>query len=681
VPLPKPKAKNNSKRLNARYYTDLQKSDPAAFAAEMEKFRRTRKLEHPLERMIQLTRESVDVPNRKVTFSFSSETPVERWGWVEVLGHQPGEMDTSRLEASAPFLMDHDWDDQRGVVIPQSFQIRDGKGYVECLISRSTQGEDLLQDMADGIRVNISVGYTVGEWKDVTPADAPRDTMPTYRAVSWLPYEVSSVAVPADLEVGLGRSLPTTTPSTIKEFTMNEKKYRALIARREAGEELTQDELSSITAFEAGQRSAQPTAAPVTAAVQASAAEAGTRAVEAERARVAAIRAIAEQYPGNTRVAELCRKAEKEGMEHRDAALEVLAILGKAQKLDISGGDAREMGLGMKDKDIRRFSVRKAIMQNLKGGLDGIEREVHDEMVSRGMASKNDGVLVPFEVLAASTRAMTAGSFSAGGATVSTQPMDFVELLRNRTKVVGAGAQMLTGLKGDIYLPRQTGASTMYYISEGSSVTESDLTVGQIHLRPNTAGVRTEFSRQLLMQSDPSIDGLISRDQMAVIGIGMDLAALKGTGVNGQPLGLFNTTGVGSQSVSSATWANIVSFETKVAQANADGNTMRWLANPAGRGTLKTRTQVSGGTTPPFIWDNDQVIGYDADVTNQLASTDIAFGDWSQLIIAQWGPGVELKLVEFPTNYAAGNMELLSFLSFDVAVRQVGAFCVGTNLS
>ena len=651
---------------NFRYYDDLFESDPAAITRERENFRRTLKLSHPMERTVKLTREAVDVENRTVTFSLSSETPVERWFGMEVLGHGPGEIDESRIQNSAPYLMDHNMRSQVGAI--QSFGVTNGRSTVTAKISRSPQGEQLLQDHADGIRVHSSVGYTVQEFKDVTPKDADRNAPPIYRAVKWTPYEASSVALGADSSVGVGRSFAPHIPATTQKETrtMPEETPEQRIARETLANQATENE----RVRQAGVVSA-----------------AASTAMQTERTRVASITKTAEMaiFSGNAPVAELSRKAIVEGMDAGTFNLEALEIIGKAQRV-VPSSDSRELNLGMPDKDMARYSIRKAIVSQMTGGkLDGVELEAQQEMEKRGMTSKHGGALVPYQGLtlgARANRALTASVFGGGGALVSTQPQEFVDILRNKTMVLSSGAQMVSGLKGDIYFPRQTGASTMYWITDGQALTESDSSFGQIHLAPNTGGAVTEFSRQLLIQADPSIEAVISNDLMSVIAIGLDNAALNGSGTAGQPLGLFNFNGIGSQSISSCTYANLIAFETKVAQANADVNSMRWLANPAARGLLKGRTQVSGGTAPPFMWDKDNTInGYGAAVTNQVSSGNMAFGDWSQLILANWGPGIELKLVENGVNYRAGNMELIAFVSADNAVRQVGAFCVGTNLS
>jgi hypothetical protein len=221
-------------RPNIRFYKELAEKNPAELEKVKQDFYRTLKLDHPLERVVKLTREAVDEEKREVTLSLSSEEPVERFFGIEVLGHDPTEIDSSRLEASAPWLWMHDWLDQRGVIA--SWEVKDKKLRVKVRLSRNPKGEELLRDMVDGITPNTSVGYMIEKVKEVTPKDAPRDAPRVFRVVRWMPYEGSSVTVPADITVGLGRSM--NDQATPQERPMNEKQLKALQARRDAGEQL-----------------------------------------------------------------------------------------------------------------------------------------------------------------------------------------------------------------------------------------------------------------------------------------------------------------------------------------------------------------------------------------------------------------------------------------------------------
>ena len=142
-----------------------------------------------------------DTDSRTIELAFSSEYPYERsWG-IEILDHSLNALDLSRLQSGGAVLMDHNWVDQVGVV--ESVRIDpDRVARAVVRFSRSVRGQEVLNDILDGIRTNISVGYIIDDLSQIDSADS----VPTYRVTRWTPYEISIVSVPADPTVGIGRS-------------------------------------------------------------------------------------------------------------------------------------------------------------------------------------------------------------------------------------------------------------------------------------------------------------------------------------------------------------------------------------------------------------------------------------------------------------------------------------------
>ncbi|RYG87165.1 MAG: hypothetical protein EON58_20975, partial [Alphaproteobacteria bacterium] len=160
----------------------------------------------------------VDTEARTVELAFSSETDtVERWFGIEILGHAPGECDLSRLQNAAPVLWDHDKGDQRGVVVSARID-PDGVGRALVRFSRSPGGDQLFQDIVDGIVTKVSVGYDLSDLRHVEV----RDGKDVYRATSWAPDEISLVSIPADDTVGVGRA---------REIPQEERRPRCQLSR------------------------------------------------------------------------------------------------------------------------------------------------------------------------------------------------------------------------------------------------------------------------------------------------------------------------------------------------------------------------------------------------------------------------------------------------------------------
>lgn len=161
--------------------------------------------QEPVKRAFLMEMREVDQENRTVELSFSSEEPYRRWFGDEILDHSDEAVDLSRLESGGAVLCDHDWKDHVGVV--ESVRIDgDRLGRAIVRFGRSQRAQEVFQDVIDGIRRNVSVGYMIQEMVLEKQGDEEADT---YRVTRWQPYEISLVSVPADPSVGVGRNQET----------------------------------------------------------------------------------------------------------------------------------------------------------------------------------------------------------------------------------------------------------------------------------------------------------------------------------------------------------------------------------------------------------------------------------------------------------------------------------------
>lgn len=170
------------------------------------------------ERSFTIERGQVDAEKRTVRLSFSSETPVERWFGFEILDHSPGAADLSRLNAGGPVLVCHDRYDQVAAVVPESAEITKRKrGEAEVFFSQSQRGQEIQNDVNDGIRNTTSFRYIVREMK----LENSKNGVDTYRVTKWEALEISFEPIPADISVGVGRSLEN---EILRGLTAEEKR-------------------------------------------------------------------------------------------------------------------------------------------------------------------------------------------------------------------------------------------------------------------------------------------------------------------------------------------------------------------------------------------------------------------------------------------------------------------------
>lgn len=598
----------------------------------------------PLERSFKVTERMIDEEQRTVEIAFSSEEPYERWFGSEVLDHSPQSVRLDRLNNGAAVLVNHDSRDQVGVV--ESARIDDDRrGRAVIRFSRSQRGEEIFQDVKDGIRQLVSVGYQIHKYQ-VTERKGQSDLV---RVTDWEPFEASIVAIPADASVGVGRSADQSAPPSeiieTKESIMDTKT------------EVVQDQKPSFD-------------------------------VEAERSRVRteekqrsdAIRQAADRF----QVEELGRQAISEGWsvpQFQEKALEVVGERNsKARSESTHDGD-----VDLSAKDRQRFSIVR-LMDALSNPNDrsaqkraAFELEVSAE-AQRGFGSDFNcrGEFIP-ESLLGGKRNLDASTATDGAELVADNLLagSYIEVLRNAMVTANAGMTMLSGLIGNVEIPRQTaGAASTWISTENGDATESEPQFDQVTLTPKDLACYTQVTRRLLMQSTPSIEGIVMRDLAIAQALGIDKAVLYGSASSGQPRGIALQTGINTLDLAAAdpTYAEIIGMITKVLEDNALMGSLRWMISPAGWEALMTTPKQGSGVEGNFILgDNGRIAGYDYNVSNQVTAEEYFFGDFSQVLLGEWG-GLEINVDPY-THSLKGQIRYITFKTCDVAVRQPGAFC------
>lgn len=628
---------------------------------------------------------AIDLEKRTVELAFATEAPYERWYGYEILDCTVASVDLSRLIASGPLLMDHDPCDQVGVI--ESVRI-DADRVCRAVVrfSQSARGQEIFQDVIDGIRKNVSVGYMV----NAAVLVGMMDDIETYRITSWTPYEISLVSCPADIQAGVGRSNKACELKRDDALTSTDPMDPNGESETESeGEDCITVTSTTTVCIPTGGTMTEKTPQPV----DVQAIENGVR--EAEKSRIAEIRTLGEKaaHLGGRDLALEMISAGRSVDDMKDALLERMPDMSKRAM-----GDAPAT-IGMSTQEIRKYSLVR-LLNALAHPKDLRAQEAAAFELDCARAAADiavrapRGALVPFDVLGGK-RDLTVGTNSAGGYTVATDLLaqDFIELLRNAMVLPSLGARMLTGLVGNIAIPRLSGASTAYWVSESSAPTESQQTFDQVTMSPKTVGAFTDISRKLLLQSSLDIEAMVRQDLATVLGLAIQQAAINGSGTAPTPRGILNTSGIGNASSAGAdgtapTWAQIVNLESLVAAANADVGTLAYLTNAKVRGKLKgTFTNATYGEQP--VWGMDSMVnGYNAAVTNAVPSdltkgsgtalSAIIFGNFADLLIGMWG-GLDLTVDPY-SNSTSGTLRIVALQDVDVAVRHAASFAAATDV-
>ena len=594
-------------------------------------------------RELTIDKRAVDEESRTVELAFSSEEPYERSFGVEILDHDQQSADFSRLHSGAPLLVNHDPNDQIGVV--ESARIDDDRvGRAVVRFGKSQRAQEIFGDVQDGVRRLVSVGYYV---KQVEKAERDGDELATYRVSSWQPLEISLVAVPADPTVGVGRSADSEESEPLVE-TKSEKEP---ILMNEDSNTLTVEASPRIEVNESEIR-------------------------KAEQKRSKELVALGAKY----NCIDEAQRAIEDGKDAGQFSRWILDNNLKTEEPTEVRTDDGEIGLNENEKE--NYSLVRAIHTFCeKGRFDGLEYEA-SEAAKKRYGRNSDGLVIPTDVLNhASKRALNVGTATAGGNTVATDLLgaSFIDLLRNASVLSQTGATYLNGLQGDVAIPRQSGAATAYWLTEVAAVTDSAQTVDQVTMTPKGLSAQTTFSKQLLAQSSIDIEQFVRNDLATVLAIAQDLAAVNGSGSSGQPTGILGVSGVGSVTSggTSAAYTDMVNLEKEVAVDNALSGSLSYVTNAKLIAKLK-RTEIASNTAK-FVYEDGNVNGYPMYMSNQLPATyssntksAVIFGNFSDLLIGNWN-GIDVVVDPYT---AAGNrqVKIVTSLWTDVAVRHPESF-------
>jgi HK97 family phage major capsid protein len=301
------------------------------------------------------------------------------------------------------------------------------------------------------------------------------------------------------------------------------------------------------------------------------------------------------------------------------------------------------------------------------------------------------GTLIPYDVLAVrgtntiSDVIATTGYTGTGKNTVATNLLSgsFVDALRNKT-VLLSKATVLGGLVGNVDIPKQTSKTTASWIGEDSSAVKTDIDFGLISLRPKTLAAQSEITRRLLNQSSLGIEALVRDDLAKSLALALDYAGFYGDGSSNAPVGINSTSGVNTVdfgTTGAPTFAELVAMETAIAAENADVASMYYISNAAFRGYAKSTKKFASTGADATIWDtaNNSINGYEAITTNQIASGDVFFGNFADLIVGMFG-GLEV-IVDPYTNSASGRIRLVTMMDADFGVRRAKSFTIGRNFA
>ncbi len=569
-----------------------------------------------------------------VSMSVSSEEPVltvaminDKWERVyEVLDHGDGSVDMSRCKEGL-VVLDRHFGDQIGLISAPKIENRKLGGSVEfCSGSRA---QELGRDAMNGLRRNVSVGYVVAPKS--YRAEGVKDGIPVVRAMSWTPYEASFEPVPADTTVGVNRAAEI--GAAVKSADAQKKEIRKMNPK----------EIAQLFAR---------------------AAKYGIDAAKVESidmADAASARAALDAMIVEKQEADLAkeRKTVTELKERKPPVPEP-----KGQP--IIGGDVKT-----EEKVVRKYSVLNVLRRAAGLKVDcGFEDEINDECRRQGLGSKRGGqFVIPHAVLA--NRALTVSGTSSATVGTVLDGSQYIDVLRSKSILGPLGVNFMTGLVGNIAIPKMTAGATGYWVAEATAITGSAPTLGQVNGTPHTSGVLVDISRLMLLQSTPSAEDFVRNEITERLARTLQLAVFGGTGNDGQPSAITTALGINNPSVTQGapTYTELLGFPGNILADSAEADGQRWaMTGGVWQKLAGTFTDGTAKAEKVLDFQSKTCLGFPYFVSEDVGANSLFFGDFSTVVVGVWGAGIDLNM-DTATLSSSGGLRLVGLQDVDVMVR------------
>ncbi len=597
-------------------------------------------------RTLELRADEYDEKENRLMLAFVSEEPVRRDFGYEVIDQE--RMDLSFMESGrAPLLWMHDAEQVLGVVERVELGA-DRKSRAVVRLGKTTDLQrQTAEQISDGILSNVSVGYSINGMEET---EDRIDGVPVFR-VQTFPQEVSLVSIPADKSVGIGRDLKT--PIT-QEVPMEETKVKV--------DEFVVDEKDET--------------------------------VDVDALRRVHDQALAERAKANQEIIALAVRHNK-----RQLADEAI---GKNMSLEEFRGhllnaidtkplDAAAESVQKPANEKRNYSFLRALGAASRGDWSeaGFEKEMSQEVAMK-RGRQPQGFYIPD--FAWPQRELTVGTDASGGFFAPSVQLasEWVNALRAKMVLPGLGMRIMSGLQTKIQIPKVSAGASAAFVAESGAVSDQTQTTAQITMQARTLGARTDVSRLLLLESDPSIEQIIRDDLVAAVADKIEDVAIEGGGSN-EPTGITQTSGIGSVAIGTnggaPTWASVVQLvkEVEIDNAAINGGTLGYLTNPKVKSKLASTPKVAS-TDSVMIMNEpySSLYGYPVAFTTNVPSnltkgstsgtcSAMIHGDFSQLLMGVFGGGPDILVDPF-TSSSSGTVRIVVMNEIDLAVRHAQSF-------
>ncbi len=567
---------------------------------------------------------TINVAERTCVVAFASETPARQFIGIgnidvahEILSLAPGACVLERLNSGAPLLFNHNRDSHIGTIV-KAWIDADKVGRALVKFSESALGEEKWKDVQAGILTKVSVGYVDCEY--VITGKNQEDGLPILRADSWLPIEISLVTIPADNSVGVGRSMPEKPDA--EKTNLPEPTLVAAAIAPDAVQQRSTD----------------------TGAVNKPSKTMNRKEINEK------IRDLIDLHSGKVRDAGAFKK--------------FVHGLTDDQEMTFERAESETSVFVMKNLAERSIETSTVTITAPKGQ----KREALLATL-RSAGTEKTALKINFRAAAID------GSATKGGEMISTDVQATLPALRAQSIFLGAGAKILTGLSSNLSYPRTISNAKAAKAAKGAALTGTAPATGSIPLSPKRLGLTFNVDKSFFVQVQDA-DTWLEEQLNLALAQGLDSWAISGSGED-EPLGLLDRVGEVEFGEDGINWDKTTEFLGKVALANYDFKSCRYLINPLTM--AKAMATVKAAGQGGFILENDKMAGYTTAVSNQMGDSNrVIFGDVAQTVFGLWGNGYDIILDPF-SRAEFNEIKVTAQVLADFGVLQPGAFAVSKD--
>lgn len=364
----------------------------------------------------------------------------------------------------------------------------------------------------------------------------------------------------------------------------------------------------------------------------------------------------------------------KDEVRSLDAQIERAEVVAELERR-ADAAPVTEQPFGQLEQRVSVLAALRHLMDPTKYPLEGAEREYSQEMARRSGQQPN-GVYVPFSTL--ETRAPMVTTTAPEIVPTIHRADLYVDAFRRALISQRLGVRILTGLTGNLSIPKRGNGTTAGWVAENVALPETGMDFDSTTMTPRHVGAWTELSRQLIMQSSPDVETLVREDLARAVAEKVDAALINGGATAVEPTGILRASGTLQGAMTGPTWAEVLAVIGLLEDNNVPGE-WRWLFSP--KSARKLRGTVKNSANLEYLFQDGNVGELPALSSSFVPDVDATHGtaivgDFSQVMIGLWG-ALDLSTNPWAEGpYKKGNVLVRAISSLDIGIRDPRGFVV-----